>query len=315
MINEQTIYVVIPSYKVKKHIVNVVESIPDFVDAIVVIDDDCPEKSTQELKKLEDMDTLHILTHATNKGVGGAVISGYKYALEMRADIVVKVDGDGQMDPDKIENLVSPIISSKAGYTKGNRFRDHQILKDMPKIRLFGNSVLSFLMKACSGYWNIMDPTNGFTAISKESLDVIDLDEINEGYYFESDMLVKLNIENIVVQDVSIPARYQGEKSSLNIFRVAREFPMLMPKSILERIFYKYYLYDFNMASVYILLGIPFLLFGAIFGTVMWANGLLSNTYNSVGTVMISVLSITLGVQFLLQAINIDIASTPEKIK
>ena len=313
MLNNLRIFVVIPSYKVKNNIVNVVENIPNFVDSIVVIDDACPQQSGHYAKEQIDINNLHILFHETNKGVGGAVISGYRYALENEADIVVKVDGDGQMDPNQIEKLVSPVVNGIAGYAKGNRFRDHHKLRDMPKIRLFGNSILSFMMKVCSGYWNIMDPTNGFTAISKKSLGLVNLDNLNERYYFESDILVKLNIENVVVQDVDISARYQGEESSLSVYSVVREFPILMFKSIIERIFFKYYLYDFNMASIYILIGLPLLLFGSIFGVVMWINGTLDNVYNSVGTVMIAVLSITLGVQFLLQAINIDIASTPTR--
>ena len=313
MLNNLRIFVVIPSYKVKKHIVNVVENIPNFVDSIVVIDDACPQQSVNYVKEQIDINNFHVLFHETNKGVGGAVISGYRYALENGADIVVKVDGDGQMDPNQIEKLASPIVSGIAGYAKGNRFRDHHKLRDMPKIRLFGNSILSFMMKVCSGYWNIMDPTNGFTAISKKSLGLVNLDNLNERYYFESDILVKLNIENVVVQDVDISARYQGEESSLSVYSVVREFPILMFKSIIERIFFKYYLYDFNMASIYILIGLPLLLFGSIFGVVIWINGTLDNVYNSVGTVMIAVLSITLGVQFLLQAINIDIASTPTR--
>lgn len=314
MLNNLKIFVVIPSYKVKKHIIDVVENIPDFVDGIVVIDDACPQKSGHYVKEQTDINNLHVLFHEVNKGCGGAVISGLRYALTNGADIIVKVDGDGQMDPNQIERLVSPIICGVAGYTKGNRFRDHHKLRDMPKIRLFGNSILSFMMKVCSGYWNIMDPTNGFTAISKRSVELLNLDDLHERYYFESGMLVKLNIENIVVQDVYISARYQDEESSLKVSRILREYPVLMFKSFIERIFFKYYLYDFNMASIYILIGLPLLIFGSIFGVITWINGAIDNELSSVGTVMISVLSITLGIQFLLQAINIDIASTPKNI-
>jgi len=312
MLNNLKIFVVIPAYNVKKHIIDVVESIPSFVDSIVVIDDACPQQSGHYVKEQTDLNNLSVLFHAVNKGCGGAVISGLRYALSNGADIVVKVDGDGQMDPNKIEKLVSPIINGVAGYTKGNRFKDHHKLRDMPKIRLFGNTILSFMMKVSSGYWNIMDPTNGFTAISKRSLEKLNLDNLSERYYYDPGMLVKLNIENVVVQDVDIPARYQNEESSLTVSQIIREYPIMMIKSVFERIFFKYYLYDFNMASIYILIGLPLLLFGSIFGIIMWVNGAFNNEYNSVGTIMISVLSITLGIQFLLQAISIDIASTPK---
>ena len=314
MLNNLKIFVVIPSYKVKKHIIDVVENIPGFVDGIVVIDDACPQQSGHYVMEQTNINNLHVLFHEVNKGCGGAVISGCRYALTNGADIVVKVDGDGQMDPNQIKKLVSPIISGVAGYTKGNRFKDHHKLRDMPKIRLFGNSILSFMMKVCSGYWNIMDPTNGFTAISKRSLELLNLDDLYERYYYDPGMLVKLNIENVVVQDVDIPARYQDEESSLTVSRILREYPVLMFKSFIERIFFKYYLYDFNMASIYILIGLPLLMFGSIFGVITWINGAIDNELSSVGTIMISVLSITLGIQFLLQAINIDIASTPKNI-
>jgi len=312
MIKNKKIAVVIPAYKVVGLLKNVVLSLPDFIDSIIVIDDKCPSES---YKTVEDLKNVIIIRHDSNQGVGGAVISGYKKALELDADIVVKIDGDGQMDSNKIHKLIKPILESNADYTKGNRFRDFHALNSMPKIRLFGNSILSFLIKFASGYWSIMDPTNGFIAISKESLEELDLENLSKRYFFESDMLIYLNINNKIVEDVSIPAQYGEETSSLSIKQVLYQFPPKIVKGFLKRIFLKYYIYDFNMGSIYMLFGVPLVIFGVIFGGIKWIEAINKGIDTSTGTVMLSVLSIILGVQFLLQAINIDIMNEPKSKK
>ncbi len=179
------ITVVIPSYKVKSHIENVVKTLPDFVNNIVVIDDKCPQGSGEFIESL-NIPKVTVIFHKSNQGVGGAITTGYKKAIGLNSDVIVKVDGDGQMNPDYIEKLITPIIKNQADYTKGNRFSDFKALRKMPKMRLFGNSALSFLVKASSGYWNMMDPTNGFTAINKNAVLGLDLDKLSKRYFFES---------------------------------------------------------------------------------------------------------------------------------
>ena len=313
MLKNKKIAVVIPTYKVKKFLKQVVLDLPDFIDYVIIVDDKCPEKSYEvAVNKKERVIIIH---HQENQGVGGAVISGYKKAVEIEVDIIIKIDGDGQMDSNYIEKLITPIINNKADYTKGNRFKNFKALKSMPKIRLFGNSGLSFLVKVASGYWNLMDPTNGFTAISKDAILGLDLDKISKRYFFESDMLINLNIENCVVKDIDIPAKYGDEKSSLSITKTLFEFPPKLFKGFCKRIFYKYFIYDFNMASIYMIFGFPMFLFGSIFGTYRWILAITENVENTTGTVMLSVLPIILGVQFILQAINIDINNIPKKEK
>ncbi|MDD3595849.1 glycosyltransferase family 2 protein [Sulfuricurvum sp.] len=304
--------VVIPAYKVKKHLKEVITTIPDFVTHIIVVDDKCPQHSGEYALSL-NIERVTVIFHEVNQGVGGSVFSGYQKALELASDVVVKVDGDGQMDPNFMKSLIQPIIDGHADYTKGNRFKDFKALKSMPKIRLFGNSVLSFLVKMASGYWNVMDPTNGYTAIHKRALEGLNFDHISKRYFFESDMLIHLNIENMVVQDISIPTRYGDEESSLNIKKVLYQFPVKILQGLLKRIFYKYYIYDFNMASIYLFLGIPMVLFGGSFGIIKWVQAIDKGIETSTGTVMLSVLPIILGVQFLLQAISIDIDNIPKK--
>ena len=308
------ISVVIPSYKVSKYILDVIKDIPEFVNHIVIVDDKCPQNSGQIAKTSTDNRVI-ICYHEKNLGVGGAVITGYKKALELNSDIVIKIDGDGQMDVNYMQKLIQPILDGKADYTKGNRFTDFKALRAMPKVRLFGNSGLSFLVKAASGYWNLMDPTNGYTAINKHALEELDLDNIAKRYFFESDMLINLNIENAVVVDVEIPAKYGDEKSSLSITKTLVGFPPKLFKGLCKRIFLKYFIYDFNMLSLYLVVGLPMLFFGIVFGSIKWIEAIVNNIETSTGTIMLAVLPIILGTQFILQAIQIDMNNIPRKEK
>ena len=308
------ISVVIPSYKVSKYILDVIKDIPEFVNHIIIVDDKCPQNSGQIAKTSTDNRVI-VCYHEKNLGVGGAVITGYKKALELNSDIVIKIDGDGQMDVNYMQKLIQPILDGKADYTKGNRFTDFKALRAMPKVRLFGNSGLSFLVKAASGYWNLMDPTNGYTAINKHALEELDLDNIAKRYFFESDMLINLNIENAVVVDVEIPAKYGDEESSLSITKTLVGFPPKLFKGLCKRIFLKYFIYDFNMLSLYLVVGLPMLFFGIVFGSIKWIEAIVSNIETSTGTIMLAVLPIILGTQFILQAIQIDMNNIPRKEK
>ncbi len=312
MIETKKIAVIVPAYKVAKQLEKVVSSMPDFVDYIVVVDDFCPEESGNSIDNTPDKRRF-VLYNKTNLGVGGAVMRGYKKALELQADYIVKMDGDGQMNPNYLGSLLQPLLDEKADYTKGNRFFDFAALKKMPKTRLIGNSLLSFGVKVASGYWDIMDPTNGYVAITKAALQQLDFDKIDQRYFFETDMLINLYLNNSVVKDVPIPAKYEDEKSNLNISRVLLTFPLKMIKGLLKRVFFRYYVYDFNMASIYFLIAIPLLLFGIIFGSYHWIQGTTQGVENPAGTIMLAALPVILGIQFLLQAISIDIDNVPKK--
>jgi len=312
--NKQKVAIVIPAYDVVNQIAQVVESVHkfDFVDHIIVVDDQCPNFSGQIVEKI-DFNNVTVIKHQKNLGVGGAVITGYRKAMELDCDIIVKIDGDGQMDANYISKLIEPLIKNEADYTKGNRFVDFTALKSMPAIRLFGNSLLSFFVKAASGYWNIMDPTNGFTAIHKRALQKLKLEKINNRYFFESDMLINLNIINAVIKDIDIPAKYGEEKSSLRVMNVIFNFPPKLLKGIVKRIFFKYFLYDFNMASVYILIGLPIFFMSSIFGIYEWIDSFITGTSKTPGTIMLVALPIIVSFQMLMQAIQIDINSVPKK--
>jgi hypothetical protein len=217
------------------------------------------------------------------------------------------------MDPRFMNKLIEPLVKNEADYTKGNRFRDFKKLKLMPKIRIFGNSILSFLLKLTSGYWDIVDPTNGYTAIHRKVLEKLNIEKLSNRYFFESDMLIQLNIINAVVKDVNLPAKYADEKSSLNIRKVIIQFPPKLIAGLIKRITLKYFLYDFNMVSVYILLGLPMFLASVIYGLSEWLDSYIAGNIKSAGTIMLIALPIIVSFQMLLQAINIDINSVPKK--
>jgi glycosyltransferase involved in cell wall biosynthesis len=308
--------VVIPCYQVRRHVNAVVrESLAQaFVRNVIVVDDACPEDSAAGVESEFAADgRVIVIRHASNQGVGGAVVSGYRHAFEHGADIAVKVDGDGQMPPQRIGQLIAPILRKQADYTKGNRFYSPQHLAGMPGMRLFGNATLSLVNKFSSGYWSIIDPTNGFTALSRAAYSQLDTEKLERRYFFESDMLYQLGIANAVVEDVPMPAVYNGEPSSLNIYRVAVEFPPKYFKRFVKRIGFRYFLREFNIASLEILLGVPAFLAGLVFGIYQWVVHVERDELTPAGTTMIVGLLILMGFQMILSAINYDVVHEPER--
>lgn len=314
MIDQFTIGVVIPCYKVKGQILRVIDSMDDYIDRIYVVDDKCPDKSGEfVLANVKDNPKLEVIFNSVNLGVGGAVKEGYKKGLEDNCDILVKVDGDGQMDPKLIPKLVQPIISGEADYVKGNRFYYLGNVKAMPKMRLFGNSALSFINKMVNGYWNIMDPTNGFTAIHKFALNSLPLHKIDNRYFFESDMLVRLGTIRAVVKDYSIKSVYADEVSSLNISTILVKFPPKYINRFFKRLFYTYVLRDFNVGTLQLLVGSLLILFSSIFGIAKWIESIETGLPASSGTVMVAALPFFLGFQLLIAALYFDIQNVPTK--
>lgn len=305
--------VVIPSYRVKEHILGVIAGIGPSVGKIYVVDDRCPEGSGQFVRANCSDPRVEVIFNEKNLGVGGATMAGYRRALEDSCEVVVKLDGDGQMDPSLIPALIAPILGGNADYTKGNRFFALENLEGMPPVRLFGNAVLSFITKISSGYWSIMDPTNGFTAIHGGALSLLALEKIDRGYFFETDLLFRLNTIRAVVKEVPMKAVYGDEQSSLRIVKVLREFPAKHIKRLLKRIGYNYFLRDFNVASIELVFGLALLLFGSLFGGYHWYQAIGQQTTTPTGTVMLAVLPIIVGMQLLLEAISLDITNVPRE--
>jgi glycosyltransferase involved in cell wall biosynthesis len=307
------IAVVIPSYKVRKHILGVISEIGPEVSRIYVIDDNCPDNSGTFVESYCRDERVVVIRNRENQGVGGAVMTGYKAAIEEGVDIFVKIDGDGQMDPGLIQNFVAPIVAGEADYTKGNRFFDLAEIRAMPPVRLFGNAVLSFMAKLSSGYWNLFDPTNGYTAIHRDVARHLPFRSISRRYFFETDMLFRLNILRAVVIDIPMDAKYGDEGSNLKILKVIGEFFIKHVSNFWKRIFYNYYLRDISPASFEFPLGLAMISFGFIFGGYQWIRSMTFGVFSSSGTVMLSALPIVIGLQFLLAFLSYDIRSIPDK--
>lgn len=304
---------VIPCYKVSGQILSLLRQIGPGVTRIYVVDDCCPEQTALLVERECSDPRVVTIRHEANRGVGGAVITGYERALLDGMDVIVKLDGDGQMNPALISRIIKPIISGRADYTKGNRFFSAELLSQMPPIRVFGNSVLSFVSKAASGYWNIMDPTNGFTAIHSRVLAMLPLEKLSKRYFFESDMLFRLNTLRAVVVDIPMPASYGDEISNLSLKNAAFYFPLKYGVRFFKRIFYNYFLRDFNMCSVQLLAGASLFGVGLLFGLYTWYLAFTSNTSTPIGTVMLASLPIIIGFQLLLSALTFDAMNIPKE--
>ena len=290
------------------------QGIPKYVKHIIVVDDASPDSTSAIVSAAAKKDKrIALIRHETNQGVGGAMVTGFRKALELDAQIVVKIDGDGQMDTTCLPELIAPLIQGQADYTKGNRFRDFQSLQKMPLIRRIGNMGLGFLSKAATGYWNLFDPTNGFVAIRSEALSQLPLRGIDKSYFFETSMLANLYLLGAVVKDVPMPARYRGEVSNMLLHRILFQFPPRLFRTLAKRVILKNFIYDFTMGSMYLLVGTPLFLFGLVFGIVKWIQYASLNIPAPTGTVMLPTLSVLLGIQLLLAAIEIDLRSVPRE--
>lgn len=305
--------VVIPCYRVKRHIAAVLRGLEGRVRHVYVVDDKCPEETGRHVEAELARPWVTVLFHEVNQGVGGAVMTGYARALADGHDVVVKMDGDDQMDPAYLPALVHPILAGEADYTKGNRFFDIYSLRAMPGVRLFGNSGLSFISKVTTGYWDVMDPTNGYTAIHRAALSRLPLERIERRYFFESDMLFRLATIRAVVRDVPMRTIYGDEESNLNVRNVLMTFPQRFLSRMVKRFFYMYVVRDFNVGSLETLAGLALVLFGAVFGASAWIGSAAEGRETSTGTVMIAVLPLVIGAQLLLSALSFDIANVPRQ--
>ncbi len=309
--NEENIAVVIPCYEARSHIINVISDIPAFVSKIYCVDDACPEATGKKIEEECDDPRVIVIYHDKNFGVGGAMVTGYQAALEGNAKYIVKIDADGQMDPSIISRFVDPIINGQADYTKGNRFYKLEDLSSMPIIRLFGNALLSFMSKFSTGYWRIFDPNNGYTAIHSNVLKHIPLTKISKSYFFESDMLFRLNTLRAVVIDIPMQSKYDDEISNLSIFSSLIEFSFKHLLNFIKRIFYNYFLRDFHIASIELLIGPIMLVYGIHFGIDKWLLSVTTGLHATAGQVMNAALPTIVGLQLTLSALNFDIDNKP----
>ena len=309
-----TVAVVIPCYNVARHIEQVIRALPDNIDHIITVNDCSTDETERILINLQNSNNKIVyIKHEKNQGVGGAMLTGFQKSLDLNCDITIKLDGDGQMDVTYIPAFLKPLLEDKADFTKGNRFRDLTALRKMPLIRRLGNLGLSFMIKAASGYWNIFDPNNGFLTIKNETLKNINFKKISKRYFFESSLLIELYYANAIVQEIPMKAKYGDEVSGLSVIKSFFEFPPRLFIAFIKRILLKYFLFDFNIASVYILTGFPLFILGCIYGIINFLKYTGIHTPAPTGTVVIPTLLIILGFQLLLSAINYDVTNYPKK--
>jgi dolichol-phosphate mannosyltransferase len=301
--------VVIPAYRAEGTIAAVIRGLPDEIAHIIVVDDASPDRTVEAAEALRDR-RVRVVRRTANGGVGAAVKTGYEAALEAGCDIVVKVDADGQMDADFIPDLVFPLLTGEAGYAKGNRLWSYEASRAMPRRRLLGNLFLSLATKAASGYWNVLDPTNGFTAVRADVLRRLDWRHIGDRYFFETSLLVELHLMRVPVRDVLMPARYAGERSSMRLVPIAFEFSGRLVRALMRRLVLEYFLLDFRPGSVFGLLGAALTAFGTVFGGYHWYLGHTTGISTPAGTVMVAAAPFIVGLQLLLQALLLDITET-----
>ncbi len=310
---QPTVAAVIPCYREKDRVLDVIAGLGEGVSHIFVIDDACPDGTGNHVRAQCKDPRVSVVTHERNTGVGGATMTGYELAWQAGADIIVKVDGDGQMDPSRIPDLIAPIVKGDADYAKGNRFHDLGGLSDMPGLRVAGNLFLSFASKLSSGYWDIFDPTNGFTAIHAKVAQVLPFAKLSPGFFFESDLLFRLNLLGAVVADVPMEARYGTERSSLLIRKVVIGFAFKHLRNTAKRFCYGYFLRDFNIASIELALGSLLLCFGIVFGAFKWAESSATGIPTTAGTAMLAALPIIIGIQMLIAFLDFDTRNQPKK--
>ena len=305
------IAVAIPCYKVTQHVLGVISAIGPEVEAIYAVDDACPDGSGHYIEEHNRDPRVRVLYNPENRGVGGAIVTAYEAAIADGIDIVVKIDGDGQMDPKLLPHFVRPIVRGHADYTKGNRFYRPESLRGMPPLRLFGNAALSFVNKLSTGYWPIMDPTNGYTAIHTAVLRELPLHKLERRYFFETDMLYHLNTMRAVVHDVPMDAVYADEESSLKVSKVLPEFMLKHINRFFKRYVYLYLLRDFNLGSLYSLLGVALCVLGVLFGGWHWLRSLSTGAPATSGTVMLAALPLIIGIQFIIAFLHHDVEHVP----
>jgi glycosyltransferase involved in cell wall biosynthesis len=305
MYRDITIATVVPAYNEERHIAQVITTMPAFVDHIIVINDASSDRTSEVARATEDP-RLVLIEHTVNTGVGGAVVDGHRRALELGAGIICIMAGDAQTDPAYLESLVEPVADGRCDMAKANRFFSSQSYAGMPRYRVFGNVVLSFLNKLASGFWHIFDPQNGYLAVRREVLEAVPLDSIAKGYSLENDFLINLNILGARVTDVPVPAVYADEQSSIKLRRVVPQMVSLLFRGFFRRIIRKYVLWSFSPVALFLFTGLALCFFGVVVGAWTIAQTL-GPPEASTATVLLSVGPLLVGINLLVSALMLDI--------
>lgn len=268
MYRQQRIAVVVPAYNEETQIARVIDTMPDYVDRVVIVNDRSRDRTSEVIRAHPRFASgmVHLIEHAENQGVGGAIATGYKHARDHDFDVAVVMAGDGQMDPDDLPAILDPVVDGEADYTKGNRLVTGEAFRKIPKIRFFGNSALSLFTKIASGYWRVADSQTGYTAISRSALQAIDWDGMYKRYGQPNDLLVKLNVANMRVVDVPIEPVYNvGEKSGIRVRKVVFTIGSLLVRLFFWRLKEKYIVRNFHPLVFFYAFGVFALLLSGLF--------------------------------------------------
>lgn len=308
----QNIIIVIPCFRVKDKILKVLDKVPNWINKVICVDDCCPENSGKFINDNITDNKVLTLFNKKNLGVGGATIVGFLKAKELGADIIIKVDGDNQMNLDLLNNFINPIVKNEADFTKGNRFTRFTDYLEMPFFRKIGNILLSFVNRFSSGYWNIFDTTNGYLCFNAKLVDLLPLSKISKNFFFESDLLNWLYILRAKVKDIPIKSIYDNEKSNINLFSVVLKFPILYIRNFFRRFFYEYCLRNPDLNFLSFLLGLILMVTGTLYSLTVWKTGI-NETPSTSGTVAISLLFILTGVNFISYFFVSDLKNYPKE--
>jgi len=309
MYRDRRIAALVPAYNEARFVGDVVRTMPAYVDVIVVVDDCSPDETSAAALEPGDSRVL-LVRHEKNQGLGGSLITAHLAAIDAGADISVVMAGDGQMDPAYLPQLLDPLVDAGYDFTKGNRFFSPDSMKGMPGHRVFGNIVLTFLTKAATGYWSLVDPQNGYTAMTKAVQTRIDWSAIARDYSFENDVIAQLGMFRARILDVDIPAIYRDEVSDIKLGRVVPDILRTLRRAFWRRFWYQHILRSFSPIAVFSLTGVALLLWSLIFGAwVVWSS--IGAGQPTTGTVMLAALPFQLGFMLLLAAWVLDVASAP----
>jgi glycosyltransferase involved in cell wall biosynthesis len=311
MLDRKRVAVVVPAYDEADLVVETLRGIPELVDRIYVVDDASTDSTGERARELGDP-RIEVIRHDRNSGVGAAIVTGYRRALEEDIDVTCVMAGDNQMDPDELEGLVGPVARGEVEYAKANRLFSGEAWKVIPRTRYLGNAVLSLLTKIASGYWHVADSQAGYTAISRDALRGLDLDRLYPRYGFPNDMLVHLNIRNARVRDVpSRPIYNVGEQSGIRLRSVVPRISWLLFKAFWWRLGQKYVIRDFHPLVFFYVFGVVMTTAGFVLGVVEVVLRLMGNQITPATIVLVAVLLIA-GIQLTLFAMWFDMEANKE---
>lgn len=300
---------VVPAYREEKLIGRVIATMPDYVDHIVIVDDCSPDETSAVVRASTDP-RVSLIRHEQNQGVGGAILTAHRAAMELGSDVNVVMAGDAQMDPTYLPDLLDKVTDEGYGFAKANRFYAPESFKGMPTHRVFGNIVLSFMTKLSSGYWNLFDPQNGYTAVRTEVLRRVPLERVAKRYSFENDLLIHLNILQVSAVDVPVPAVYDEEVSSIKLRKVVPDLIGRLTRGFWSRIWYRYVLWSFSPIALLLFMGLVLFGFGLIV-SVWMVFQIAASVVATAATVMLAALPLMIGTQMLISALQLDILATP----